>query len=89
MVPYAGLSNFEVVEKVLAGYQLSIPKDCPEEVYQVMRSCWNFKPEARPDFRRLHSEIGNLIIRSATHDTQTDQSNSLGGNINSDYSIVV
>jgi len=58
MIPYAGLSNVEVIEKVtIEGYRLPSPKNCPKEIYQWMLDCWNNEPEKRPSFGELYDLI--------------------------------
>ena len=40
-MPYAKMPNPDVVEKIChQNYRLSRPKDCPTDVYQIIRSCW-------------------------------------------------
>jgi tyrosine-protein kinase len=48
--PYFNFSNQEVVDKVLGGYRMSKPSDCPEEMYQLMLKCWDENPDNRPGF---------------------------------------
>ena len=56
-IPYTGMSNAEVIEKVLGGYRLPSPDNCPKEIYQCMISCWNEQAEQRPSFKQLYDEI--------------------------------
>jgi serine/threonine protein kinase len=39
-IPYAGMTNRQVIEKVPTGYRLESPENCPQEVYQLMLKCW-------------------------------------------------
>jgi serine/threonine protein kinase len=39
-IPYKGMSNSQVMEKVPEGFRLSRPENCPENVYYLMQSCW-------------------------------------------------
>jgi tyrosine kinase receptor 1 len=39
-LPYNGMSNREVSEKVPNGYRLEKPKMCPDEIYETMKKCW-------------------------------------------------
>jgi serine/threonine protein kinase len=61
-IPYSELSNNEVVSKVLAGYRLEAPLNCPPEVYKIMTSCWQLKPESRPTFSDLMTEINAMVV---------------------------
>jgi len=57
--PYPGMKGQELVEKVESGYRLECPPGCPDEIYQLMRQCWEFKQEDRPKF----AEIGQVLSR--------------------------
>ena len=56
-IPYIGMPNAEVIEKVFGGYRLPSPDNCPEEIYQCMIACWNEEAEQRPSFKQLYDEI--------------------------------
>jgi len=59
MIPYAGLSNERVIEKVtIEGYRLPSPANCPKEIYQWMLDCWNNEAEQRPSFQQLKCKSG-------------------------------
>lgn len=54
VLPYAGMDNSTVEQRVQAGYRLPQPSECPEEVYrELMLACWNAAPEERPTFAQL------------------------------------
>lgn len=59
--PFGGAANAEVVEQVQHGQRLARPHGCPGEVYQVMRSCWKKKPDARPSFRSVKTQLEKLM----------------------------
>lgn len=65
-VPYVGMHNTEVIEKVQRGYRLPKPTncDCPDQIYEIMRACWNAHPEKRPTFTHLADFFDNYIISS-------------------------
>jgi len=52
-VPYPELTNREAIDFVLKGGRLEKPSDCPQFVYDVMKSCWEEKPENRPPFKSI------------------------------------
>ncbi|KAG9510684.1 V-SRC [Fragariocoptes setiger] len=56
-VPYQGMQNREVIERVEKGYRMQIPKgcDCPDSVYLKMCQCWDADPEKRPTFKHLYN----------------------------------
>ena len=50
MIPYSNRSNQEVIEQVIKGYRLTPPSNCPNEIQQLIQSCWNENPDDRPTF---------------------------------------
>lgn len=60
-IPYGRAANAEVVEQVQQGQRLARPHACPSEVYQVMRSCWEKKPDARPSFRSVKTQLEKIM----------------------------
>ena len=64
--PYQGLSNQQVVDRIINGYTIPKPEGCPEELYQVMRDCWQKRETQRPTFLDLcqrFSVIANTRFR--------------------------
>ena len=51
--PYQGLSNEQVLRYVKEGGVMEAPENCPEQLYNLMRRCWQFKPLHRPSFLTL------------------------------------
>jgi len=51
--PYTHMSNRQVVNAVLNGERLERPKDCPEDMYQLMLMCWAEDPTTRPNFEHI------------------------------------
>lgn len=50
-IPYPGMSNQEVIEKVSNGYRLPPPKNCPPNIIELMNKCWSYNPKERPNFQ--------------------------------------
>jgi len=59
--PYADSSDFQVSEWVLSGDRLDRPKDCAEDLYAVMTSCWAESPADRPNFQHLIDNICKVM----------------------------
>jgi hypothetical protein len=59
-VPYPGLSNAEVADKVLHGYRMESPLNCPSYIYEIMTRCWDAKPENRPTFGELLTKFHEI-----------------------------
>lgn len=48
-----GLSNEQVLRYVKEGGVMEAPENCPEQLYDLMRRCWQFRPVNRPTFLTL------------------------------------
>jgi hypothetical protein len=59
--PYFSFSNHETAEKVVDGYRLDKPKKCPDDVYTLMRACWDEDPAKRPSFPEIVNRIDGMI----------------------------
>jgi len=79
MIPYFPMSNAEIFEKVIEGYRLSIPKECPKEIYEWMLVCWSEEVEKRPSFKKLYEDISNVYKNSIQ--SQHSTSNSHASNV--------
>eukprot|EP00056_Hartaetosiga_gracilis_P011121 m.166535 g.166535 ORF g.166535 m.166535 type:complete len:2195 (+) comp13451_c0_seq2:195-6779(+) len=60
-VPYKGWNHQKVWTAVTSGATLQKPVDCPNEVFEVMSSCWEFTPQMRPRFKQLQETITELL----------------------------
>jgi len=64
--PYAGVPNSDVGRRIGAGETLPRPVDAPEEVYALMRRCWQRRPGHRPTFDCLLSSLYSLQAQLST-----------------------
>jgi hypothetical protein len=75
--PYVGMTNAEATEKVIDGYRLSQPKQCPPEIYEIMVDCWQEKPDKRPTFldifQRLQGKDPKAISSIKISDQKADK----------------
>uniref|UniRef100_A0AC34RIS6 Protein kinase domain-containing protein n=1 Tax=Panagrolaimus sp. JU765 TaxID=591449 RepID=A0AC34RIS6_9BILA len=61
-LPYAGMNSYEEVKKFLEeGYRLERPQFCPEDLYDVVQTCWDALPENRPTFDALQIRINDIL----------------------------
>ena len=67
--PYEELSIFTLPEHVCKGSRPPIPPGCPQKLALLIKSCWNSKQNARPDF----SEICRMlqVIAGLSPDTSS------------------
>jgi serine/threonine protein kinase len=57
--PYGQWNNAETAENVLSGYRLSCPEGCPENIFNLIRRCWDEDQAKRPTFTEI---VENLEI---------------------------
>ena len=63
--PYPGMTNSEVLSKILEGYRMPPPPGCPDPLYQTMQDCWKEDPEQRPPFEYLQYSLGDYFVLTA------------------------
>ncbi|XP_020512498.2 tyrosine-protein kinase ZAP-70 isoform X1 [Labrus bergylta] len=51
--PYKKLKGTDVVRFIDADNRLDCPSACPERMYTVMKECWTYKHDERPDFKKV------------------------------------
>ena len=47
------MTNKDCADKVISGYRLPKPADCPDDVYNIMTKCWAADPTERPSFSKI------------------------------------
>ena len=55
--PYPGMTNAEVLEKVVTGYHMPLPQGCPKALYNIMVECWREESSNRPTFKNLQLHL--------------------------------
>ncbi|MCJ8741717.1 hypothetical protein PDJAM_G00073800 [Pangasius djambal] len=61
--PYPGFSKKALREEIKCGYRMPAPPKCPHFIYKIMQSCWRERPDDRPNFKSLKSELQECINR--------------------------
>ena len=56
-IPYPGMTFIQVFTALLNGYRMPCPKDCPEQLYKIMRECWEYDATLRPTFETLRCRM--------------------------------
>ncbi|XP_022808371.1 insulin-like growth factor 1 receptor isoform X2 [Stylophora pistillata] len=74
--PYIGLTSGGIMSFLWKGKRLPKPEECPSEIYDLMKSCWNLHPEKRPSFADLLAFLENELTENK-EDFQGDK-NRLG-----------
>ncbi|WAR26141.1 MET-like protein [Mya arenaria] len=57
VTPYPDVENSSILEHVKEGNRLKKPKQCPEDVYNVMVQCWALEASARPSFQQISADL--------------------------------
>ncbi|XP_046850219.1 tyrosine-protein kinase ZAP-70-like [Xenia sp. Carnegie-2017] len=60
--PYEGYNGQQVIQFLEMGERLHRPEKCPQSVYSLMRGCWEWDPEKRPDFSLVKETLSNIIF---------------------------
>ncbi|XP_036207589.1 tyrosine-protein kinase receptor Tie-1 [Myotis myotis] len=59
--PYCGMTCAELYEKLPQGYRMEQPRNCDDEVYELMRQCWRDRPNERPPFAQIALQLGRML----------------------------
>ncbi|KAM7417740.1 hypothetical protein PAMA_017401 [Pampus argenteus] len=63
--PYPDLPMNELFYSALKrGYRMTKPAHASDEVYEIMKKCWDEKFEKRPEFSFLVHSVGNMLTES-------------------------
>eukprot|EP00047_Mylnosiga_fluctuans_P003703 m.230445 g.230445 ORF g.230445 m.230445 type:complete len:781 (-) comp12066_c0_seq1:232-2574(-) len=60
-LPYSQLRTNEVPRKVYEGERLERPANCPEDIYEVMRTTWIKSRDERPTFYDLRDKLSQFM----------------------------
>ena len=63
-IPYTGMNNDEVLERLQTGYRIPCPMGCPEGLYKIMRECWRDQADSRPTFESLHWRMEDFFVEN-------------------------
>jgi proto-oncogene tyrosine-protein kinase Ret len=96
--PYPTVPNESLLGKLRSGYRMEKPRNCSQELYDLMRECWSEDPQLRPSFQELTQIFGKMLANEThnhllTADVNEDTDyylspiqfeNLLGSNLNDD-----
>ncbi|KAM6938547.1 tyrosine-protein kinase ZAP-70 isoform 1-T2 [Lycodopsis pacificus] len=55
--PYKKMKGPDVMRFIESGSRMECPTACPERMYTVMKECWTYKHEERPDFKKVEESM--------------------------------
>uniref|UniRef100_A0A674P3V8 receptor protein-tyrosine kinase n=1 Tax=Takifugu rubripes TaxID=31033 RepID=A0A674P3V8_TAKRU len=58
--PYCGMTCAELYEKLPQGFRMEKPKNCDDEVYELMKLCWRDRPYERPPFSQISVQLSRM-----------------------------
>ncbi|XP_040216802.1 tyrosine-protein kinase receptor Tie-1 isoform X2 [Rana temporaria] len=59
--PYCGMTCAELYEKLPQAYRMEKPRNCDDEVYDLMRQCWRDRPYERPTFNQISLQLIRML----------------------------
>ena len=63
--PYPGIPARLLARKLMIGYRMKKPTQCSDDLYEVMKACWQIDAEARPTFAELAKILHEFLARTA------------------------
>uniref|UniRef100_K7FQ85 Tyrosine-protein kinase receptor n=1 Tax=Pelodiscus sinensis TaxID=13735 RepID=K7FQ85_PELSI len=76
--PYPGYSNLDVLHHVRSGGRLELPKNCPDDLWDLMTRCWAQEPLHRPTFCCIQDQLQELSNSPMFFTPQLEESMSSG-----------
>lgn len=83
--PYPAHSNLDVLNYVQAGGRLEPPRNCPDDLWNLMFRCWAQEPDQRPTFYNIQDQLQlfrNVSLNNVSH---CGQAAPAGGVINKGF----
>ncbi|XP_065069425.1 tyrosine-protein kinase SYK-like [Rhopilema esculentum] len=68
--PYSGKKGQQLVEDLERGYRLECPLNCPKEIHNIMKRCWEWQPEKRPTFHEIGNSLFSFIEKTRRKHTR-------------------
>ncbi|KAI8484525.1 hypothetical protein Bbelb_377960 [Branchiostoma belcheri] len=59
--PYSGMKSGLLLRRLREGYRMPKPRNCDEDLYQMMLQCWQRRPEDRPTFSDLVEQLKSMM----------------------------
>lgn len=73
--PYFDLiTNRDVITKVTKGVILPRPSNCPEDLWDLLCSCWQLNPQDRPSFRTITVTLKEIYDQAIDEPSSTTKS---------------
>ncbi|XP_020797631.2 tyrosine-protein kinase SRK2 [Boleophthalmus pectinirostris] len=66
--PYPAMTNYQVVQRIVEGYRMPPPANCPKHMYGIMSDCWKKEPQDRPTFETLQWKLEDFELDTTSYD---------------------
>lgn len=67
--PYPSVPSVEKLFQLLRnGHRMEKPPCCSLEIYMLMRECWSYKPNERPNFSELVEDLDRILTITANEE---------------------
>lgn len=83
--PYPAHSNLDVLNYVQTGGRLEPPRNCPDDLWNLMTQCWAQEPDQRPTFCKIQDQLQLFRNFSLNSISQCREEASPGGVINEGF----
>lgn len=78
--PYEGIKSMELEMKLKKGLRLKKPEHCDDMFYKIMKRCWTYESEKRPNFEEILDELQTLFTGNIDGDEYYYSQNGLYDN---------
>ena len=72
--PYPNMDNAEVKSAVQKGIKMAQPSRCPNEVYEVMKCCFELDAKNRPSFGTIYEQLKTLLCKDPANEASSSGS---------------
>ncbi|CAF3929533.1 unnamed protein product [Rotaria sordida] len=66
--PYTSIAAENMFDYLRDGNRMSQPVNCPNEIFQIIESCWTFKESLRPTFTQICGSLRHYLYGSSPID---------------------
>ncbi|XP_050412818.1 mast/stem cell growth factor receptor Kit [Patella vulgata] len=78
--PYPGIPADRMADLHRSGYRMPQPPNCPDQLYNIMRRCWDEDPRKRPTFAKLCEVMETILLGAMDRNYLEIQPNPLYSN---------
>nr|XP_048281423.1 proto-oncogene tyrosine-protein kinase ROS isoform X3 [Myodes glareolus] len=83
--PYPAHSNLDVLNYVQEGGRLEPPRNCPDDLWNLMSQCWAQEPDQRPTFQTIQDQLQLFRNLSLNNTSQCGEEAHASGVINKGF----